>query len=115
MAAVELWGVEDQMLMVAEEGVELAHAVMKWRRAWKKYNKAGISLTREGDSIEASVETQAHQRYLVKMTENLRKEAMQTLYMIDQLQVMHPGDYEGVLEEVLADAAQKLRNRGVEI
>ena len=45
-AAVEIWGLEAQMLMVAEEGVEVAHAILKWRRAWKRYNKRGVSLTR---------------------------------------------------------------------
>jgi len=33
-AAVDLWGLEPQMLMVGEEAVELSHAVFKWRRAY---------------------------------------------------------------------------------
>lgn len=32
IAAVDIWGLEAQMLMVAEEAVEVAHAIMKWRR-----------------------------------------------------------------------------------
>ena len=109
-AAVDTWGIEDQMLMVVEEAVELSHAVLKWRRAWKKYNKAGISLIREDDPVESK----AYQRTLENRIKDVRKEAMQMFFMLDQLQVMLPGDYESVLEEVLADCAQLLRNRGVE-
>jgi len=110
-AAVETWGLEAQMLMVAEEALELSHAVLKWRRAWKKYNKAGISLIREEDPLESK----AYQRYLEKTVKAVKKEAMQMFFMLDQLQVMLPGDYESVLEGVLADCIQLLRNRGVEI
>ncbi len=110
-AAVERWGLEDQMLMVAEEAIELSHAVLKHRRALKKYNKTGVSLTRDNDPIES----QAYQRSLEKTIKAVQLEAMQTLFMLDQLQVMLPGDYESVLETVLADAAQLLRNRGVDI
>lgn len=109
-AAVDTWGMEDQMLMVAEEAVELSHAVLKWRRALKKYNTAGISLIRED-----AIEPKAYQRYLEKTVKEVKTEAMQMFFMLDQLQVMLPGDYESVLEEVLADCAQLLRNRGVEI
>lgn len=110
-AAVDTWGIEDQMLMVAEEAVELSHAVLKWRRAWKKYNKAGISLIREDDPIESK----AYQRTLEKKIKDVQKEAMQMHFMLDQLQVMLPGDYESVLDGVLADCTQLLRNRGVEV
>ncbi len=109
-AAVDLWGIEDQVLMVAEEAVELAHAVLKWRRAWKKYNKTGISLIRE-DTLEAK----AYQRALEKRVKAVQKESMQMLFMIDQLQVMLPGDYEDILDHVLADAVILLQNRGVDI
>lgn len=112
-AAVETWGLEDQMLMVAEEGVEVAHAVLKWRRAWKRYNKRGISLTRLEE--DGTLEDKAYARALEKVTQKLRVEAMQMLFMLDQLQVMQPGDYESVLEEVLMDTTQKLKNRGVDI
>jgi len=62
--AVETWGLEAQMLMVAEEATEVAHAVLKWRRAWKKYNKRGISLTRlEENEI---IEENAYARQLEK-------------------------------------------------
>jgi len=110
-AAVDTWGMEDQMLMVAEEAVELSHAVLKWRRAWEKYNKAGISLTREEDPLESK----AYQRSLEVTVKAVKKEAMQVFFMLDQLQVMLPGDYESVLEGVLADCAQLLRNRGIEV
>ena len=110
-AAVDHWGIEAQMLMVAEEAVELAHAVLKWRRAWKKYNKTGASLTRDEDPIESK----AHQRYLEKTIKAVRTEAMQTFFMLDQLQVMLPGDYESILETVINDCALLLQNRGVEI
>lgn len=110
-AAVDTWGIEDQMLMVVEEAVELSHAVLKWRRALKKYNTAGISLIREDDPLESK----AYQRYLEKTVKAVKTEAMQMFFMLDQLQVMLPGDYESVLEEVLADCVQLLRNRGVEL
>ena len=110
-AAVDQWGLEAQMLMVAEEATELAHAVLKHRRALKKYNKTGVSLTRDQEPITS----QAYQRSLEKAIKAVQLEAMQTLFMLDQLQVMLPGDYESVLETVLADAAQRLRNRGVDI
>ncbi len=110
-AAVDKWGNEAQMLMVAEEAVELAHAVLKWRRCWKKYNKQGIDLTRESNGTER----QAISRTLEKAIKNVRLEAMQLFFMIDQLQLMLPGDYESVLEDVLEDSAQLLRTRGVDI
>ena len=99
------------MLMVAEETVELSHAVLKWRRAWKKYNQTGASLTRDDDQIESK----AHQRALEKRVKKVKEEAMQLFFMLDQLQVMLPGDYESILEEVIIDCAQLLKNRGVEI
>lgn len=113
-AAVDLWGLEDQMLMVGEEGIELAHAILKWRRAWKKYNERGISLTREYDDTE-TIESKAVSRNLEKATANVRKEAMQVLFMIEQLRLMQPGDYESILEGVLLDARMLLENRGVVI
>lgn len=111
-AAVDRWGIEDQMLMVSEEAVELSHAVHKWRRAWKKYNKKGISLTRDE---EDPLTNKAAQRTLEKAVQHVKEEATQMFFMLDQLQVMLPGDYEGLLEATLEDCAQLLRNRGVEI
>lgn len=110
-AAVDRWGHEAQMLMVAEEAIELAHALLKYRRSWKKYNEQGVDLTREEDGLEKK----AHSRALMKVTKNVMTEAMQLTFMLDQLKVMLPGDYESVLDEVLVDCAQLLRNRGVEI
>lgn len=109
-AAVDTWGLEAQMWMVGEEASELDQAVHKWWRAWKKYNKAGVSLIRE-DTTEAK----AYQRALQKRIKAVQKESMQVLFMIDQLQVLLPGDYESLLDEVLEDCKQLLRNRGVEI
>lgn len=101
------------MLMVAEEATELAHAVLKWRRAWRRYNKRGVSLTRlEGDD---PLEEKAYARALEKVTQNLRVESMQMLFMLDQLQVMQPGDYESILEAEVEDCANLLRQRGAEI
>ncbi len=113
-AAVETWGLEAQMLMVGEEASELDHAIHKWLRAWKKYNKKGISLTRSVDEIE-DLEDKAIARYLQTAIKNVQKEAMQVFFMLDQLQVMQPGDYESILEDVLKDAMNLLRQRGVEI
>ena len=113
-AAVNLWGIEAQMLMVGEEASELDKAVHKWWRAWKKYNEKGISLTRSEDEIE-NLEDKAHQRYLEKTIKDVKTEAMQVFFLIDQLQVMLPGDYESILEDVLKDATNLLRQRGVEI
>ena len=112
-AAVEIWGLEAQMLMVAEEATELAHAVLKWRRAWKRYNKRGISLTRLEE--DEHIEEKAYSRALEKVVENLQVEAMQMLFMIDQLQVMQPGDYETILEKELQDTRQLLIQRGAKI
>jgi len=112
IAAVELWGLEDQMMMVAEEAVEVAHAVMKWRRANKRYNKAGVTLSRENLSENEVLQKKAHENALAQRVYNLQKEAMQMLYMIDQLQVMLPGKYEDILEEVLMDARDKITERG---
>lgn len=112
-AAVDIWGLEAQMLMVAEEAVEVAHAIMKWRRAWKRYNKKGISLTRlEEDGI---LEEKAYARALEKTVDNVRVEAMQMLFMLDQLQVMQPGDYESILEKELMDTRQLLIARGAKL
>ena len=109
MAAVNHWGIEAQMLMVAEECVEVTHAVLKWRRAWKKYNKTGASLTRDDDPIESK----AHQRALESRVKKVKEEAMQLFFMLDQLQVMLPGDYESILEEVIHDTIALLKIRGV--
>lgn len=111
-AAVNRWGIEDQMLMVAEEGIELSHAVLKWRRAYKHYNKKGVDLTRDEDETLMS---KGRQRGLEKAVEHVRLEAMQVLFMLDQLQVMLPGDYESTLEGVINDCVQLLQKRGVEI
>lgn len=113
-ATVDLWGIEDQMLMVAEEAIELAHAVHKWRRAWKRYNKRGISITRE-QTAEEQLEDKAYERTLEKKIKEVQTEAMQTLFMVDQLQVMLPGKYEDVLEEVLEDAINHIKQRGGKI
>lgn len=112
--AVETWGLEAQMLMVGEEASELDHAIHKWWRAWKKYNEKGISLTRSEDELD-TLESKAHQRYLEKTIKAVKTEAMQMLFMIDQLQVMQPGDYESILEDVLKDATNLLRQRGAKI
>lgn len=112
-AAVEIWGLEAQMLMVAEEAVELSHAVLKWRRTWKRYNKRGVSLTRLEE--DESLEKKAYARALDKAVQHLQTEAVQMLFMIDQLQVMQPGDYESLLEKEVKDTMDLLRNRGVEI
>ena len=109
-AAVDTWGLEAQMLMVAEEGIELAHAVLKWRRAWKKYNKSGISLTRDEDD---TLTNKAVARSLEKATKNVQTEAAQVLLMIAQLQIMQPADYDTILEAVVLDCRQLLENRGV--
>lgn len=109
-SAVDLWGLEPQMLMVAEESVELTHAILKWRRAWKKYNSQGVPTTREQD-----IKSKAISRALERAIENVKLEAMQVFFMIDQLHVMLPGDYESILEIVLDECAQRLRNRGVDI
>jgi len=112
IAAVELWGLEDQMMMVAEEAVEVAHAVMKWRRANKRYNKAGVTLSRENLSETEVLRKKAHENELAQRVLNLQTEAMQMLYMIDQLQVMLPGKYEDILQKVLMDARAKIIERG---
>lgn len=112
-AAVDIWGLEPQMLMVAEEATELAHAVLKWRRAWKRYNKRGVSLTRLEEN--GAIEEKAYARALEKATENIRVEAMQMLFMIDQLQVMQPGNYESILEKELMDTRQLLISRGAKL
>lgn len=112
-AAVDLWGLEAQMLMVAEEAIEVSKAVLKWRRAWKRYNKRGVSLTRLEET--EVLEEKAYARALEKAVQNVRVESMQMLFMIDQLQVMHPGDYETLLEKEVQDTMILLRNRGVEI
>lgn len=100
-AAVETWGLEAQMLMVGEEASELAHAIFKWRRAWKKYNKV--------DAEMDLVERKAIQRAYLGAVKHVQKEAMQVTFMIDQLKVMQPGDYDSILEDVLKDAANRLR------
>lgn len=114
-AAVDTWGLEAQMLMVAEEGLELAHAVLKWRRAWKKYSKTGASLTRDELSEDEILTEKAHARYLLKAVKQVQIEAMQVTFMIDQLKIMQPGDYQTILEDELKDAMSLLRQRGVEI
>ena len=106
-AAVDLWGLEPQMLMVGEEAVELSHAIFKWRRAYVKY----LACPDDIDELERT----AISRALVKATDKVRDEAMDTLLMIDQLKVMQPADYVSLYEEKLQACAQKLMNRGVKI
>jgi len=114
-AAVETWGLEAQMFMVAEEANELAHAVHKWWRAWKRYSGTGASLTRDDLSEDEVLAEKAHARYLLKVTKRLQVEAMQVTFMIDQLKLMQPGDYQQILEDELKDTMNLLRQRGVEI
>ena len=114
-AAVETWGTEAQMFMVAEEALELAHAVHKWWRAWKRYSGTGSSLTRDDLGEDEILAEKAHARYLLKVTKQLQVEAMQVIFMIDQLKLMQPGDYQQILEDELKDTMNLLRQRGVEI
>lgn len=106
-AAHDLWGLEPQMLMVGEESTELAHAVFKWRRAYRKY----WSCPDDADELERK----AISRALVKATDHVRDEAMDVLLMIDQLRMMQPADYDTLYEEKLQACAQKLRNAGVQV
>jgi len=106
-AAVETWGTEAQMFMVAEEGIELAHAVLKWKRAWRKYNKV--------DAEMELVERKAIQRAYLKAVKHVQVEAMQVTFMIDQLKVLLPGDYQSILEDELKDTMNRLRQRGIDI
>ena len=46
---------------------------------------------------------------------NVQVEAMQVTFMIEQLKLMQPGDYQTILEDELKDCANMLRQRGVEI
>jgi len=114
-ASVDTWGLEPQMLMVAEECIEVAHAVMKWNRAYKKYTRDGASLTRFSEDDLEGLAEQAHARVLMKATKHLQEEAMQLTFMLDQLQIMQPGDYKKIMDEVLQDATNRLRQRGVKI
>lgn len=106
-AAVDTWGLEAQMFMVGEEAGELSDSIFKWRRAWKKYNEVDAEM----DLNERKV----FQRAYLKAVKHVQKEAMQVTFMIDQLKVLQPGDYESILEDVLKDAMNRLRQRGVEI
>lgn len=106
-AAVDTWGLEAQMFMVGEEAGELSDSIFKWRRAWKKYNKVDAEMNLD--------ERKAIQRAYLKAVKHVQKEAMQVTFMIDQLKVLQPEDYESILEEVLADCTQRLTNRGVKI
>lgn len=114
-AAVETWGLEAQMFMVAEEALELAHAVHKWWRAWKKYSRTGASLTRDDLGEDELLAEKAHARVLAKAVKQVQIEAMQVTFMIDQLKLMQPGDYQQILEDELKDSMNLLRQRGVEI
>lgn len=114
-AAVEHWGLEAQMLMVAEEGIELAHAVLKWRRAYIKYSQTGALMTRDDQTDDEILIDKAHSRTLLKTIKNVQVEAMQVIFMIEQLKIMQPGDYQTILEDELKDCASLLRQRGVKI
>lgn len=114
-AAVDTWGLEAQMLMVAEEALELGHAVLKWRRAWMKYSMTGASLTRDDIGEDEILAEKAYARALAKAVKQVQIEAMQVTFMIDQLKLMQPGDYQSILEDELKDAMNLLRQRGVEI
>lgn len=113
-AAIDIWGFEAQMLMVAEEALELAHAIMKHRRAFKRYSASGATLTRDEDAIDALGE-KAYARNLAKVSKQVQVEAMQVTFMIDQLKLMLPGDYTTILEAELEDTANLLRQRGAKI
>ncbi len=113
--AVDTWGTEAQMWMVAEEALELAHAVHKWWRAWKRYSATGASLTRDDLSEDEILVEKAHARYLLKVTKQLQVEAMQVTFVIDQLKLMQPGDYQQILEDELKNAVSLLRQRGAKI
>ncbi len=114
-AAVETWGLDAQMLMVAEEALELAHAVLKWRRAYKKYSSTEASLTSADLGENEYLAEQAHARVLLKAVKHVQIEAMQVIFMIDQLKLMQPGDYQKILEDELKDTMNRLRQKGVEI
>jgi len=114
-AAVDTWGLEAQMLMVAEEALELGHAVLKWRRAWKRYSRTGASLTRDDIGEDEILAEKAHARTLAKAVKHVQVEAMQVTFMIDQLKLMQPGDYQQILEDELKDTMNLLRQREVEI
>lgn len=106
-AAHDLWGLEPQMLMVGEEATELTHAIFKWRRAYRKY----LACPDDADELERT----AISRALGKAAEKVRDEAMDVQFMIDQLKMMQPADYDTLYEKKLQACAQKLMNRGVKI
>ena len=106
-AAHDLWGLEPQMLMVGEESTELAHAIFKWHRAYRKY----LVLPDDADEFERK----GTSRVLVKAADKVRDEAMDVQLMIDQLKIMQPADYDTLYEKKLQACAQKLINRGVKI
>lgn len=122
-ACIDIWGFDAQMLMVAEEALELAHAVLKHRRAFKRYSASGASLTRDEefrdvdyvDPHTRQLTEKAHARVLAKVIKSVQTEAMQVTFMIDQLKLMLPGDYTTILEAELEDTANLLRQRGANL
>ncbi len=61
------WGVVKQILMVAEESIELSHAVLKWKRAYDAYvdDDSDISKLAELEERENNVILEASQLKLV--------------------------------------------------
>lgn len=109
-AALEEWGLVPQMLMVAEEAVELAHAVLKWRRAHAKWET--FPPAERMDQYREYLEAYAA---LSKAGRKVIDEASDVRLMLDQLEILLPGNYEGAYEEKLQACIDKLRSKGVEL
>ncbi len=106
-AAFHQWGLEPQMLMVAEEAVKLAHEIFKWKRARSRLKTV--------DAEIPLIERVAIQGAFKKAQDHVIDEAMDVRLMLKQLEVMLPGKYADVYQEKLMAMAQKLRNRGVNL
>ncbi len=101
---LDKWGITKQMLMVAEESLELSHAVLKWLRAYDSYNKAD----------DSNVSVSIHQRKLTELEErenNIILEASQLRLVMEILPLVikeNPARWHDINNEVLNKATIKV-------
>lgn len=101
--AVEIWGRNEQLDVVAEECSELAQAVLKLKRAERLQVKGAPDMTEE--ELAA---------WLQECVDHVIDEAGDVLTMLGQLAILVPGDYDGVYQGKLAAMFYELQKWGAE-
>lgn len=98
--AVEVWGKKPQLSMVEEEALELAMAIIKLRRARRRYNR----LSRYEDPLKI----EAVEKLLTKAKKNVIEEWADVTLMLQQLPYVLEGEYQQVLTDTLNNFVTEL-------